>query len=115
MGITANSEFKICPEPDNGYGYLNPNIIGLGIRALTLELLIHEINEVELQDLFVRFDLDPDVKILHDGTKMLKFKGDIMDYFWTGKVDSVAHLLSPYGINSFILPKRKLTSGKQLV
>jgi len=115
MGTTFKSKFIFCSDVNNGHGWLYPNEIALGSNVITLELLIHEINEVELQDLFVQLDIDPNIKIFHNKFRMIKYQGDIMRFFSTGKVDAVSHLLSPFGYKTFINSNEDLRSGEQLL
>lgn len=66
----------------------NPNFIVIGSSYFTLEILLHEINEIETNTLIWRFCMIGNKYIMVDGFTSL-----------------VSHFISPFGENSFIDPR----------
>jgi|GEM_PF-4936901 hypothetical protein len=103
MGITAQTKFLIGYDDNNAFstiefnnGKVTTNEIEIGLNTLTIQTLIHEINETELCFILNKMGFK-DVKIHNKINR--KNKGHGYRYFLT-------HLLSPYGKNTLISPIR---------
>lgn len=109
MGITAQTKFLLDREDNNAFSWIEfnngkawgtpatitINEISIGINTLTIETLIHEINETELCFILNKIGFNKDAKIRTH--KKDAFNND--RYF-------VTHLLSPHGRNTLISPIR---------
>jgi hypothetical protein len=92
--ITSETEFYIEKgiEKNNAIASKDRNLIGFGIESLTLETLIHELNEIQINVILDSLEI-PNYKIF------LRFKNEDKEFF-----GSISHFLAPYGLHSIINP-----------
>jgi hypothetical protein len=102
MGITAQTKFLINYDDNNAFsiiefdkGKVTTNEISIGLNTLTIQTLIHEINETELCFILNKIGFNKDIKIRYH--KKDAFNNN--RYF-------VTHLLSPHGRNTLISPTK---------
>jgi hypothetical protein len=94
--ITASTTFILDNYDDfDAHAYVKPNKIEIGFKVLTIETIIHELNEIELSFLFQELGYNDNARIWN---KQRKGKHVQTKYQY------VTHIISPYGELSLIDP-----------
>lgn len=112
---TANTLFLKAESPSTAESYISENIICIGKDVLTLETVIHELNEIENTFLirsFLKCDSDSITVIINSeenkislaSMKQLKEKQNRNLLYPKTYHTFVSHLISPYGQYSLINP-----------
>jgi len=87
---TANTIFTLCEDRDNAFCFERVNVIQIGEHILTIESLIHELNEKVLSEILIK-DFN------YENRKIIKIKRC---------KNSLSHFLSPFGEKSLIYPSQ---------
>jgi hypothetical protein len=88
MRSTADTVFVLAEDPDNAHSLTSRNKIEIGLEVMTLETIIHELNETILTDLlFEFFGVEKSTMV-----------------FIKNRIFAFTHILSPYGESSLIYP-----------
>ena len=84
MGISSRTKFVLDNFKDNAFASYLENEIGIGELCFDIEAFVHEVNELELMEIFTNLGLN----------RHATFKDGHL----------VTHLISPYGKNSLLYP-----------
>ena len=83
--ITSNTTFGIYEyDPNDAVANTRENTIELGKNVMTIEILIHEINEIETSNIIKRFGFNYNARMKD--------------------IQHVTHKISPYGVASLLFP-----------
>ena len=93
--ITAYTKFILDDDNFNATAHTIDNSISIGVKVLTIETIIHELNEIELSELFQELGYNDYARIWN---KQGKGKHVKTNYQY------VTHIISPYGELSLIDP-----------
>jgi len=121
--ITSETEFMLdkIDFTDDAYADHEQNVITIGCDCLTLETLIHELNEIETIEILKNLGYEnkrisiklPIIKheVKLKGKKVIIHKKQEMSLVCT---NWVSHFISPHGLYSFIYPYNKENEEEQL-
>jgi len=105
--VSAEAEFLLYYLEDNGLSNLPELTIYIGRKVLSLEILIHELNEMEVEEIINRwgFECVPIRYIVKNKqVKFLPKDGYDVGQQWTG----IVHFVCPFGVDSLLYPANKL-------
>jgi hypothetical protein len=113
LGISSKTTFGIKrSHPFNAELIFNRNGIPFasrilfGLKVITVETFIHEVTELETMNLLKRWGYNPDAMVRHRGMRIVRtIEKDLKTLWWTGEVDFLSHLISPFGGGTLIFPK----------
>lgn len=114
VGVSSKAEFLLYYDKENGASDLGTITIFLGKKVISLEVLIHEVNELEVENILRRWRIEnvPIRYIVKKGEiKMLPYEGYDEGQRWTGFV----HFICPYGYDSLIYPAKSRPRYKSLL
>ena len=114
MGVSSEAKFSLYYLDDNGSSNILECRISIGKDVFFLEVLIHEINELEVENIIMRFGFENVAiryKLIGNKVKILPKDGYDEGQKWTG----VVHLVSPYGFDSLIFPSSEKSKYKSLI
>jgi len=107
LGISADADFQLYYLEDNALSNLPELTIYIGRKVLSLEVLIHEINEMEIEEIINRwgFEVVPIRYIVKRGKVIFLPKdGYNVGQRWNG----IVHFVCPFGVDSLFFPANKL-------
>ena len=114
VGISARAKFLLYYLENNGFADLENKTIFIGKKVLSLEVLIHEINELESENILLKFGIENIAvryMVVHGKVKILPKDGYDEGQRWNGFL----HLVCPYGFDSLIYPSTEKTRYKSLL
>jgi len=122
MGISSETTFGIKrSHPFNAELIFNrkgipfASRILFGLEAITIETFIHEVTELETMNLLKRWGYNPNAMVRHKGMRIIKtIRKDLKALWWTGEVDFLSHLISPFGSRTLIHPVVNLFKEQSL-
>ena len=113
MGVSSEAKFYFYYLDDNGYCGPDGKIY-IGKDVMFLEVIIHELNEMEVENIIRKFGFENVViryKLIGNKVKILPMEGYDKGQMWNG----FFHFICPYGFGSLIFPSTEKTRYQSLI